>query len=55
MIIVLLFKPTILLIEQNFHHEIEELKRENETLKQTVNRLESELEGQTMNEEYFKR
>ena len=42
------------MIEQNFQHEIEELKRENETLKQTVNWLESELEGRTMNEEYFK-
>ena len=42
------------MIEQNFQHEIEELRRENETLKQTFNRLESELEGQTMNEEYFK-
>ena len=42
------------MIKPNFQHEIEELKRENESLKQTVNRLESELEGQTMNEEYFK-
>ena len=33
------------MIEQNFQHEIEELKRENETLKQAVNQLESELEG----------
>ena len=34
--------------------EIEELKRENETLKQTVKQLESELEERTMNEGYFK-
>ena len=33
--------------------EIEELKRENETLKQAVKQLQSELEEWKMNEGYF--